>query len=453
MSCIVVPMPSSQTCLTFYGGVDEIGGNKILVEDKGTRIMLDFGMSYADRRRFFVDPILSPGDERDLLEFGILPNIKGIYEFEESKPAIDAVFLSHAHGDHWGYISFLKRQIPIHCGETCARILESISATKVRHFESDIRGLGFEPFRTGKTVKVGSIEVTPCHVDHSIPGAYGFVVRTSNGTIAYTADFRVHGTKPQLTKDFLSLASKADPDFLLAEGTNILGGEVTSEAEVGTKLNYLVSNTKNLALANFSNVDVDRIRTFFEVARQNDRVLAISLKQAYLLNELASDPTLKLPKPFGSDGSVAVFRRAKKRYYEWEEEVMEKARTIDSEELRRDQGKFIVAFSMPDFKELVDIRPSAGSIFVLSTSEPFNEEQEFEFERLKNWLDHFGLPMYHVHCSGHIMPGELKSSIEQVKPRHLIPIHTEYPNLYAKYVSDSAKIEMPSKGRAYELGV
>jgi len=198
---------------------------------------------------------------------------------------------------------------------------------------------------------------------------------------------------------------------------------------------------------------VDRIRTFFEVARQNDRVLAISLKQAYLLNGLASDPTLKLPKPFGADGSVAVFRRAKKRYYEWEEEVMEKARTIDSEELRRDQGKFIVAFSMPDFKELVDIRPSAGSIFVLSTSEPFNEEQEFEFERLKNWLDHFGLPMYHVHCSGHIMPGELKSSIEQVKPRRLIPIHTEYPNLYAKYVSDSAKIERPSKGRAYELGV
>jgi len=106
-------MPGNSTGLTFYGGVGEIGGNKILVEDKDTRIMLDFGMSYADRGRFFVDPILSPGDERDLLEFGILPNIKGIYAFEESTPSIDAVILSHAHGDHWGYISFLKREIPI----------------------------------------------------------------------------------------------------------------------------------------------------------------------------------------------------------------------------------------------------------------------------------------------------------------------------------------------------
>jgi len=299
---------------------------------------------------------------------------------------------------------------------------------------------------------VGSIEVTPCHVDHSIPGAYGFILRTSKGTIVYTADFRVHGTKPQLTSDFVSLASKSDPDILLAEGTNILGGEVTSEAEVGTKLNYLVSNTKSLALANFSNVDVDRIRTFFEVAKENGRVLAISLKQAYLLNQLASDPNLKLPNTLGKSEGIAVFRRGKKRYYDWEEEVMEKARTIDSDELRKHQEKFVVAFSMPDFKELVDIRPNAGSIFVLSTSEPFNEEQEFEFERLRNWLDHFGLPMYHVHCSGHIMPSELKASIEQINPRKLFPIHTEYPSLYAKYVSDTAVTETPVKGHSYVLG-
>ena len=444
-------MPSSATTVTFYGGVAEIGGNKILVEDKGTRIMLDFGMSYADRGRFFVNPLLSPGDERDLLEFGILPDIKGIYKFEESAPSLDAVFLSHAHGDHWGHISFLKREVPIHCGKTCAQILEAVSTARVRHFESDIRGLHFETFRTGDSITVGSIEVTPCHVDHSIPGAYGFVLKTSNGTLVYTADLRLHGTKPEMTSDFLELASKSTPDILLAEGTNILGGEVTGESEVKSKLSQLVSATKNLVLANFSNVDVDRLRTFYDVARENDRTLAISLKQAHLLNELSSDPKLNLPRVDDKGGRIAVFRRAKKRYYDWEESIMEKARTIDSEELRKGQENYVVAFSMPDFKELVDIRPDAGSMFVLSTSEPFNEEQEFEFERLRNWLDHFGLPMYHIHCSGHIMPSELKKSIEKVKPRKLFPIHTEYPGLYAKYVSDTAKVELPIRGRAYEL--
>jgi ribonuclease J len=35
------------TSLTFYGGVDEIGGNKVLVEDQNTRLFLDFGMSFG----------------------------------------------------------------------------------------------------------------------------------------------------------------------------------------------------------------------------------------------------------------------------------------------------------------------------------------------------------------------------------------------------------------------
>jgi len=444
-------MPSGSTTITFHGGVDEIGGNKILLEDKGTRIMLDFGMSYSDRRKFFFDPLLSPGDEKDLLEFGILPNIKGIYEFEESKPSIDAVFLSHAHGDHWGYISFLKRNIPIYCGETCARIISAVSATKIRHFESDIRGLQFQTFRTGSTVKVGSIDVTPCHVDHSIPGAYGFVAKTSDGSAVYSGDFRSHGTKPKLTEDFIQLAAKSDPEVMLAEGTNILGGEVSSEPEVKSKLNSIVANTRSIVLANFSNVDVDRIRTFYEVAQQNDRVLAISLKQAFILNGLSSDRALSLPRILDSDENVVVFQRTKKRYYDWEESVISHARTIDSQELRNEQGKFIVAFSMPDFKELVDIRPNPGSVFVLSMSEPFNEEQEFEFERLRNWLDHFGLPMYHIHCSGHIMPSELKGSIETIRPRRLIPIHTENPGLYAKYVSDIANVVPVSKGHKYDL--
>jgi len=41
------------TSLTFYGGVKEIGGNKILLEDKGTKIFLDFGMSFGRRGKFF----------------------------------------------------------------------------------------------------------------------------------------------------------------------------------------------------------------------------------------------------------------------------------------------------------------------------------------------------------------------------------------------------------------
>jgi len=42
-------MPS----LTFFGGVNEIGGNKILLEDKDTKIFLDFGESFSFGKEFF----------------------------------------------------------------------------------------------------------------------------------------------------------------------------------------------------------------------------------------------------------------------------------------------------------------------------------------------------------------------------------------------------------------
>jgi mRNA degradation ribonuclease J1/J2 len=54
------------TSLTFYGGVNEIGGNKILLEDKDTRVFLDFGKGFTRRAKFFeeyINPRVANGIE------------------------------------------------------------------------------------------------------------------------------------------------------------------------------------------------------------------------------------------------------------------------------------------------------------------------------------------------------------------------------------------------------
>jgi len=51
-------------------------------------------------------------------------------------------------------------------------------------------------FRSDRSFRVGSLEIHPIHVDHSIPGAYGFIIYTSAGAVVYTEtrdDARVHG--------------------------------------------------------------------------------------------------------------------------------------------------------------------------------------------------------------------------------------------------------------------
>ena len=444
-------MRQSSPSMVLLGGVGEIGGNKFLVEDGDTRILLDFGMSYADRRRFYSEPMLAPRDERELLEFGMLPKVRGLYKFEESEPSIDAVFLSHSHGDHSACISFLNRKIPVHCGETTSTIIRALYETRAKSLEADISGLNFNAFRTGSKIKVGSVEVEPIHVDHSVPAAYGFLVHTSNGTLAYTGDLRAHGTKSEMTSDFIDRARSAKPEVLLAEGTNLIGATPTTEAEVQSKISSILRTSSKLVLAEFSNVDVDRFRTFYNAAKENERTLAVSLRQAYILSRLAREGKIQIPD-VARDENVVVYQRSKKRYFEWEKSILSFQNVVEASDIKNRQDRTVLVSSARDFKELVDIRPQSGSCFILSISEPFTEEQEFEFERFVNWLDHFGLPMYHVHCSGHIMPGELKSSLERIEPKVVYPIHTDHPELYAKFVSQSTRVVVPQKNVAYPIG-
>ncbi|HZD13474.1 MAG TPA: hypothetical protein VE177_08160, partial [Candidatus Binatus sp.] len=134
--------------ITFYGGVGEIGGNKIVVEDGDTRVFLDFGMSLQDRGRFFSEPFLSPRDQHGLIELGVLPRVDGLYRDDETNQAAEGVMLSHAHIDHAAYISLLNRKIPVYCGETTRMILEALSEIRPSGFENDLDGLDFRAFRT-----------------------------------------------------------------------------------------------------------------------------------------------------------------------------------------------------------------------------------------------------------------------------------------------------------------
>lgn len=436
--------------ISFHGGVGEIGGNKILVRDGDYSVFLDFGMPFGSKRNYYSAPFLSPRCEEALLEFGFLPELPGLYESCPDERSVDAVFLSHSHMDHASYITFLKRSIPVYCGHATKTILDSLAEMGPRKFEFDLDGISINPFRTGESITVGDIEVEPIHVDHSVPGAYGFILHTSEGALVYTGDFRAHGTRPEMTEDFVRAAEEADPIAMVTEATNTTGASPSSENAVEEKLTEVVSQARGLVLADFARADVDRIRSFYRASQKNGRKLGINLKQASLLRELCKDPHLDIPSP--EDPDILIFKKTKKTYYKWEKEILEFDNIADCDGISELQQHVVLACSLYNMEELVRIKPSGESIYILSGSEPFNEEMEIDFQKLLNWLRHYGLPQYHIHVSGHVMPLELRDILERISPGTVYPVHTEDPELFRRFCrTTSCQIQPPVVGVTYQV--
>src|SRR5438876_4670794 len=108
--------------LTFYGGVNEIGGNKILVEDRDTKLIVDFGGGFSEGEEYFsagIEP-RSVNGAGDYLEFGLLPNIRGLYAehalenaaLRFASPVIDVMLLCLYHCYHMARIRCIVQMIP-----------------------------------------------------------------------------------------------------------------------------------------------------------------------------------------------------------------------------------------------------------------------------------------------------------------------------------------------------
>lgn len=467
--------------LSFYGGVEEIGGNKILLEDDDTRIFLDFGMSFHKRGRFF-EEFMKPRTANgigDFLVMGLIPDIKGVYREDllthfgrkAEEPEIDGVFLSHAHADHANYVSFLHKDIPIYCGETCKHILDAVDEQSQRKIECEICNFkkrplfrsdyrkppierAFHTFSTGDRIPLGSFEVEPIHVDHSVPGAYGFIVWTDEGSIVYTGDLRMHGYKSEMTMDFIELAKAAEPVAMITEGTRIdVGKTGESEQKVYSDSKREVLRNKGLTIVDFNFKDVDRFRTFYQISRDTGKKMVISFKHACFLDQYHSVKSLDVPDCKGENIYLFKPKRMTGTYsdVDYTDKYIKKRldypNIVVAKDIQSEPDKYMIVLNFWYFNVLADLRPE-NSLYIHSLSEPFNEEMEISYERMHNWLDYFKIRYVQAHCSGHINGFDLRELIDRIRPKTLFPIHTEYPSMFQGLVP---KTELVQEGKTYEL--
>jgi ribonuclease J len=443
------------TKLTFLGGVNEIGGNKIFLQDKETKIFLDFGQSFTFGSQYFTSWLQPRGHNGlgDYFEFNLLPRISGLYSKEMlastnlkyTQPEISCIVLSHAHFDHVEHIHFLDPNISVCLGVGTKLFLESMEET------GNFADYGEHPlcnkFRTGNKIKLDSLTVEPIAVDHSIPAAYGFLIHTSEGTVAYTGDLRRHGPRADLTENFIEKVKEAKPDALICEGTRVAVKETRqnfSELQVKEKSKEIVKLTDKIVFTMRASRDIDRFRSFYEVAKETKRTMVVTPKTAYLLTKLLQDEHLPVPDPL-KDSAIKVYYKKKKSgtydekdYFPWERSFMNKM--ADCSWVRKNQRKLIMDLDFYQFAELIDIKPEAGSHFIHSMSEPFNEREDIEDQVMHNWLNHFKIQFHQLHASGHMSKDQLIEMVKEINPKKVFPVHTENQDLFKMLCSNMQTI-------------
>jgi len=243
------------------------------------------------------------------------------------------------------------------------------------------------------------------------------------------------------------------PISLICEGTRIHKNEKEeSEKIVYNESKKIVSNSNRLVFADFNFKDIDRMRTFYNIAKENDRKFVVKLNDAYFLKYLSQDPKLNVPKFDDEDIVIYLPKRKSGKYnesdYSFKETQFFSNNTWTEKEIAQKENKVLCAMGFYNFTSLIDIKPEPGAIYIHSSSEAYNEEQEISEDRTENWLNHFGMNKFQCHCSGHAQGKELLEAVSEIDAKMLFPVHTEHPDAYKKIAKSMTLVE---EGIKYDL--
>ncbi|MBO5199704.1 MAG: ribonuclease J [Clostridia bacterium] len=385
------------------GGLGEIGKNITVYEYKDDIILVDCGMAFPDEE--------TPGIDIVIPDFTYL---------EKNRDKVRALVVTHGHEDHIGAIPYLldKVNVPIYATRLTIGLIEG----KLKeHRNLDIAKLNVvDP---GQTLEFGPFSVEFIHVNHSIPDAVGFAIKTPAGTVIHTGDFKIDTTP--IDDRIIDLArfgelGKKGVLAMLADSTNAeRPGYTMSERVVGESFSNLFKKAghNRIIIATFSS-NIHRIQQIIDEAANCGRKVAVSGRSMLNVVSVASKlGYLNLP-----DNVLIDIEMIKK--YKPEQLVII---TTGS------QGEPLSALHRMAFSDHRQVEIVPGDMIIISaTPIPGNEKLVSKVinELMKRGANVVYEKMYDVHVSGHACQEELKLLMSLVKPKFYIPLHGEQKHLY-----------------------
>ncbi|MCL1819642.1 MAG: ribonuclease J [Oscillospiraceae bacterium] len=412
------------------GGLGEIGKNITVYEHGDDILIVDCGLCFPDGDMLGVDLVIP--------DFTYL---------EKNRNRIRAVAITHGHEDHIGAVSFLLREIaaPVYATPLTAGLIKLKLEEAGLLQSSDVREI-----KVGQHFSAGCFTVEFINVNHSIADAAALAIKTPQGIVIHTGDFKIDSTPVDggiIDLPRIGQLGKKGILALLSDSTNVeRPGYAMSERHVGEAFEPLFRNFDHRIIVTTFASNVHRLQQVIDCAARHDRRVAITGRSMENILRLSAElGYMKIPDGVMIDVSMI--------------------RTVPANKLviitTGSQGEpmsalYRIAFSS---HKLIDILPG-DRVIVSASPVPGNEKT---VSKMINELVRRGAEVVYekladVHVSGHACQEELKLMIALCKPKYFIPLHGEYRHLKAHAALARScgippeNIIITDVGRVLELG-
>lgn len=389
----------SPTKIFGLGGMQEIGKSTLVIQYENHIFIIDTGIKFCDS---YVT--------------GVNGSIPDFTFLAENQDKIEGLFITHGHEDHIGGVSYLVQQVDV----------KKIFAPRIA---IQYLKLKFEDMKIKRNIEFIETEKDavwtfgPCQVDfwtaqHSIPDAFGIRIKTPNGSLMMTGDFRFDYTPIGNFTDFNKLKQIGDEglDVLFSDSTNAMRpNHSPSESDILKDIKkYMLEAEKKIIVTAFAS-NLTRIKAIIELgASLNKKVVAFGRSMVDGIDIGRRLGYINVPD------EVFIDKKSLSKFGDNELLIL----TTGS------QGEELAGLAKMSWGKHPNITIKPKDTIIFSSSPiPGNRSK---IELLVNRLYKLGAIIRengvdgYLHTSGHAYKEEHRKIFELTRPKYFMPYHGEY---------------------------